>query len=277
MEEIKRPAVMMFFAANATYATLLVGAMATGEDVRAWMAANVILLGLVLVALEIATVAILWTLYQEPAAKAVANPFPDEAVEFATIRFGEARDAAPIDAVYHEWFSPSLSIDDAEYRKILLRGAHFRVAEGTYTSGATRLLGFYSVWPITRDTFENLISGKLKERDMRAEMVLDPASTDAAVLYLPEICVSPSSSLGGSLLRDAIGYVTKLMEENPAVQSIGAWGYTKIGRSLVKRFCMDRRSRNGWWNTDIYEIKRDDALKLPRPRNDFKPNWRIDF
>ena len=109
-------------------------------------------------------------------------------VDAVQVRHATVADNAGTEQVYLEWFSADLSIEDTEYAAILKRGGHVRIAEYICSDGTRKIEGYYSVWPMSREVYEDLKSGKIAEKDFHAGLILPVGATQADVLYVSEIC-----------------------------------------------------------------------------------------
>jgi hypothetical protein len=224
--------------------------------------------------LEVVIGLLAWIIYRDRFSHEPRGFFSDTALqrERLEIRYGVPTDFSETEAIYHEWFRPSLSISDEEYIKILNRGPFMRVLEATIGIGGNRrkeILGFYDVWPLADDIFEALARGSLKERQLNAAHVLDFDDPQVTTLYVPEICVSRRFNDGSMLVRDMMRYVAHIIDRHPNIQRVAAWPYTTAGRELVKRFGMQRRR----WRPfvpPIHEISSIRVKALPRPKGAFK-------
>lgn len=274
------PGVLNFFRANFALATLIIAVLAVGPDVRAFVAAQVGYSIAALVAVEALVILVLWLLYRVPGAADDEDPFPQEALKRDRLdfRFGMPADFCGTEQVFHEWFGPQLSIDDDEYIAILGKGPFVRIAEVSLSHGAhesKQIVGYYAVLPMARVTYERLAAGKLKESDLKADMVLDFDDPNAVVLYIPEICASKKWDIGGSLLRDLLRYAIKALQDHPHIEIVSAWPYTKYGRRLVRDYMM--KPRHGKLFGKLHEISRALALALPRPKTPFEERWSITY
>jgi hypothetical protein len=197
-----RSIITTFFSANGAYAALLVGALNV-ESWRLQFVHHPAIDIFSIVVLECTTIIALGAIFSPRHRQERAGVFPDDPVVKFKIRFGVAEDFRQAEDVYHEWFPRSVSVDDAEFISILSRGYTARMVEVTHSSGKRQVVGYYTVWPISRATFDDLIEGKLKEKDLRASAVMPPNDSGATVLYIPEICATEVNGFGPQLLTDA--------------------------------------------------------------------------
>jgi hypothetical protein len=274
-EENYRSAVFSFFGANAAYIALLIAALSSGTTVGASLFGHWIISVVALLALETATAGIIWLLFRRPSPTSKESLFPKETIDHLCLRFATADDFEATENVYHEWFPRSISIDDAEARIIFGKRTYVRVIETVTAAGATHIVGFYALWLLAHTTFESLVSGTIKEKAIKAADLVLPGSPTPKVIYISEICISNDSQIGAALLRDAVRYVGKLLDDDPAILGLGAWEYSEIGKLLAKRYCMTQRKRGNGQLTEFYDVGRDVAQTIPKPKDQFRPLRRI--
>jgi len=259
--------VTQFLAANTTYAVLFVTVLAV-DPFRSFLLRHWVYVVFGFVALEAITGLAIWMMRREH--NSATQIFPDDTIDEYALRFAAPADYSALLLVYSDWFPHQLSVDNAEYRHLLCRGSFVRLMEFVYSSGRSEVVGYYGVWPISRQTFEALVEGTLKEKDFTSKDVLDWADPAAQVLYTSEICRFKSHpDAGQALLSDMMDYVQTMLQKHENLAHIGAWAYSKIGLSLCKRFLMAQRSRSNGKTTEFYEADRERISKLWRPRHKF--------
>jgi hypothetical protein len=277
----EHPGLLKFAQANFGLVTLAVAILAIGDNVRTFAQENFGVLALVLAVAEAGIIGTLYYLYRNYDRTVEGDPFPEFGLKFERVdfRFGGPDDFPGTERVYHQWFKTQLSVDDAEFCHIAARGPFLRVAEATLVDGSEethRIVGYYTVWPIAQSTFDKLVSGKMKERELKSEMVLSFSAPNATVLYIPEICASKEWNGGSQLVRDLQRYVLHQMEQHKHLNRIGTWPYSKYGRRLVRCFKL-RRPKKGGLLGRMHEITRERALTLSRPRTPFAEKWSITY
>lgn len=251
-----------FLGANGLYATLGLGVLQIDAAVRAFALRQWVVLALGVIVLELVTLAVLWWLDRHKVrAGRAKDPF-QATPEAILIRNSRREDVELTGEVYREWFPSSQLIDPADFARLTSRAVHVRVAEEIYADGVRRVVGYYTIWPMTQANYDSLVEGRLKECEFTSDMILPPDSPEAEVLYIGEICVRKASNAGGFLLRDAMSYVRCLVDQNAAISVVAAWASTSDGRSIAGRVGMTRARRSSGKLTDFYGIGRRDALQM---------------
>lgn len=277
MDDRFKGAAGKFLAANGVYAGLALAALGLDDAVLTMVMQAPLISALSMLGLEATTVGALWMLQDAtPPKGSGADPF-NAGLEEVVIRNSCSSDGDSTEAVYLEWFPSSLSIDDAEFNKLMSRCVHVRIAEEIHAGGTTRVVGYYSIWPMSRTNYEALVEGTLKEREFTAAMIVPPNSKTAEVLYVSEICVRKDSTAGTVLLKDAMSYILAIARRNTKVQCVAAWGSTPIGRSIATRMGMTKVSRKSGKVTQFYAIKRSDAFRVLAGASSFRPEWRVSY
>lgn len=152
------------------------------------------------------------------------------------IIFADKNTSRDLDDIYEQFFPQSGAMDDAEYDLIQDRKKFIRAAQKTYPRKvAKKICGYYSIFPLSEETFESLKNGSIKESELTNDLILDPDHPLAKVLYVCEIC-STDSDAAYHLIIDMKKYVKKLIRRNAGITKIGAWGFTVSGRRLIKIF-----------------------------------------
>jgi hypothetical protein len=177
------------------------------------------------------------------------------------LRDASRADFDQTEAIFTEWFPSTLSIDDEEYKTLLERGGYVRLAQAEGPFSRAETVGFYSVWPISRRTFESLVEGTRKEKELTAMDVLQFDDHQAEVLYIPEIAIRRRSKYGPRLLRDALQYIRRRLTEHANLQTVALWAYSPNGRRLARKLGMKRTfGRGSSVTASFYSIDRDAAL-----------------
>lgn len=280
--ETARSALPDFFKANAAVLGLALAALALGPGVQEAVSSHPIFSLIAIIALEVCIILILAYIHRDQSTRPRFDELPNDALTIDALcgRFATSHDFSGTSRVYHEWFKPHLSIDDGEYCKLMDRGEFVRVVEVKHSAGSQKgrlVAGFYSVWPLSLDVFDQMAGGHLRERDFNSAMVLSPSDPNAAVLYVPEICASKRAwdVARGPLVTDMARYIGHLLTQNPHIQNVAAWPYTRQGRRYVNWAKMKRVG--GGWLHKFYWATRDNVLTLPQTRRAFKAKWTIPF
>lgn len=195
------------------------------------------------------------------------------------IRFATRHDFTEVIRVFHQWFTDDVSINDTDYLQIMSRKGHLRVAEVTLSNGnyvEKRIIGYYSVWPLSRQTYDKLCRGKMREMDLKHQDVLDIHDPTAEIIYVPEICVSKGCDVGPILLRDLLRYAYHLLGTKEQIQTIAAWPYTKYGKRLTRAFHM-KKARGRPFFQKIVEIHRNLIESISPPKGGFKEKFTIHY
>lgn len=267
-----------FLSANGVYASLIAGALSINAEVSSFVFSNLIPVTATGSLLEVATILVVWHVYGPNTPKRDPTLSFDAGIEQIVIRFATTADADGTEAVYLEWFSESLSIDDAEFNKITSREVHVRVAEAVYQGGSREIIGYYSIWPMSYTNYVSLIEGKIKESSFTSSMILPPSSSQAQVVYISEICARKDSGGAGTMLmKDARSYVNAIARRNGKISTIAAWGSTNIGRSIATRMCMSRVKKSNGKLTWFYAISRTEAFKVVGNAAAFRPSWAVTY
>jgi hypothetical protein len=277
MDQQTKEVTVSLIAANGVYAGLAIGLFGLNEALLPLIVSHPAASVAGALVLEGVTLAAIWGLHrrkeQPPSDQTPFNAGLDEVV----VRYASADDAEATEAIYREWFSDALSIDDAEFAKVVSRSLHVRVAEEVYSSGASQVVGYYSIWPMSLESYRSMVNGEIKESQFTSSMILAPNAKSANVVYVSEICVRKGSTAGSILLKDAMSYVSAIARKNTKVTCVAAWGSTPIGRSIATRMGMTRVRKKSGKLTEFYEIGRSDAFKVLAKAPTFRPLWRISF
>lgn len=184
----------------------------------------------------------------------------DELDSKIEVIFADKNTSRDIDEIYDKFFPQSGAMDDNEYDIIQERKKFVRAAQKSYQRKvAKKISGYYSVFPMSEQTFESLKSGSLKESDLTSSLVLDPDDASANVLYVCEICsIDPETSY--HMIIDMKKYLKKLMRSNGNIIKIGAWGFSESGRRLIRIFGL--KNAGGFDSKKpFFEISTKDALR----------------
>ena len=154
--------------------------------------------------------------------------------------FSTSKMAENLDEIYDKFFKSKHEMDEKEYHDIENRKKFVRALVRSYdTRVDVDVVGYYSVFPISRKLFDELRFGRFKESKITNDLVLDPDDGNARVLYVCEVCsVDRNSAI--QLIYDLKKYISKLSRENSQIESVGAWGYTKDGRRLIEALGMKK-------------------------------------
>jgi len=280
--EAARAALPDFFKANAAVLGLFLAALALGTGVQHAVLDHLLLTAAAFLLVEGCIVLVLAYRHRDQSTRRHFDELEGDAltVEALTCRFAAADDFPGTDRVYLEWFTPQLSVDDGEYCKLMDRGEFVRVVEARHSAGSQQskvIAGYYSVWPLSKDTFEGMADGRIPERDFKSSMILPPSDPNAFVLYVPEICASKRAwdIARSPLVADLARYIGHILVQNPHIAHVAAWPYTKQGRHYVERAKMRRLGAS--WLRKFYWADRDNVLTLPQTRRPFKAKWTITY
>jgi len=232
MKGLTRSRIRALVTVHGVYAALLLSALALPMPqliYPLWITVSGIVL--LLVVIEVITFVCVYHLVDHAPAKVPLRhaEFTLD-VEAIQVRYGTGTDMPGIESVYLEWFSDELSIDDTEFVAIMQRGGHVRIAEYLCADGTRKIEGYYSVWPLSRETYDGLKLGEIAERDLHSGMILPVNSPEAEVLYISEICALSDKVAKSMLIKDMQRYAKHLLKRSSALKVIATWGYTEIGR-----------------------------------------------
>jgi hypothetical protein len=172
---------------------------------------------------------------------AEADPFFHDSIDTLVIRFAVPEDYEDLLKVFREYFSDDTALTPEEYRLLMKPGGRLvRIMEGVNQSGNHKIIGYYSVWPMSNDTLSNLSSGRLKESEIDSSIVLPHGDDRAKTLYVGEIAISRGQPFGQVLMRDAKTFILHCLFTEKNIESVSAWGYSDIGRTLASRMGMKR-------------------------------------
>ncbi len=233
------------------------------------------------IVLELILAAITWRL--SSFAKVPGEPvfqFHSLKREYTEIRFATEADFPGTERVYNSYFEPQLSMDDVDFRELMKRGHVVRVIEERYASGserATRITGYYALWPLRAGTYADIISGVVKEETLTPKDIPDIKDPETAILYLSEVCIAKDTDTAAALMRDMLKYGAHLLAKYPNISAVGAWPYTKDGRRWVKELRL-KPCRKFFWGRRIYQLDRNHALTSPLvPKGQFKERWVVKY
>jgi hypothetical protein len=125
-------------------------------------------------------------------------------------------------------------VDDSVYKNLLSRGQHTRIIE-VISSTRSKVVGFYTIWPLSGVTYQKLKAGILSERNFKSSDILVSDDSDAEVLYIPEIGILQGGGAGPVLIRDALDYVRDILSKHSNFRCVAAWGYSDVGKSIATR------------------------------------------
>jgi hypothetical protein len=200
-------------------------------------------------------------------------------IEYCELRFCTLEDDEGTLEIYNSWFPPSVSMDDDEYDKIIERGQFVRVAEAHLKRGSSKqvkIVGYYSLFCLSKNTYDKLRRGAIKEKDLKSDDVLDIDDRQAFVIYIPEICESKDVNVGQILVRDLIRYAFYALNKNENIQFFAAWPFTKYGKRFVQTLKMQKAPGRFFFQR-LYCLSRRSAVSKPQPSGEFKPRRRITF
>lgn len=190
------------------------------------------------------------------------DPFLEGAFSRLVARFANPEDYEKLLAVYCQHF-PSETILPAEEYRLLMRPERgfVRVLEGICANGIPKIIGFYSVWPLSRSMIDALASGGIKETAIRSVDILTFDHVEAATLYVAEIAIAKGQPFGQTLMRDARCYLLHRLAAHANLRSVSAWAYSDVGRKLASRMGMRRMiGRDGkgrdFFIAEIADIRR---------------------
>lgn len=277
----RHPRLRMFLGINAVYAGLVLG-LAAFTEVRTAISSNWLWAILALLLMEAGTLG--WTIYLHGPAKTAKrhSAFFADAIQSVRVRYGAVEDWDGVEAVYHEFFRPSLSMSDAEARILLSKGLHYRVADGRIVSPdrqTRRIVGYFFVWGLSQTTVDQIASGQLKERSLTTAHILPFDAPTVTHLYIAEICVTKTveaAAVRRVLMADALLYGRHLLEHNLNLRSVCAWIYSEDGRRLEHDLGMQpyRRRLGG---PRIAELSRDAVLNRVRGKQRFRESYEVRF
>lgn len=188
--------------------------------------------------------------------KLTKDPFFSNAFEKIIIRFAKPEDYESIMVVFLEYFPAQTSLSPEEYRLLLAPSKQLvRVIEGGYGDGRRLIIGYYSVWPLSFSTLDDLKGGGMKESELNSTLILSIENPAAETLYISEIAISQTQPFGKTLMRDARSYIGSLLSNNKNIKSISAWGYSDIGEVLASRVGMKRYMGPNNKPTEFFEVK----------------------
>jgi hypothetical protein len=271
-----------FFKANAAVLALFLATLALGTSVQHVVLDHLLLTAAAFFIVEGSIVLTLAYRNQDQSTRRHFEELDGDAltIEALICRFAVADDFPGTDRVYLEWFAPQLSVDDGEYCKLMDRGEFVRVVEARHSAGSQLskiIAGYYSVWPLSKETFEGMADGSIRERDFKSAMILSPSDPNAFVLYVPEICASKRAwdIARSPLVADLARYIGHILIQNPQIAHVAAWPYTKQGRHYVERAKMKRLGAS--WRRKFFWADRDNVLTFPQTRRPFKAKWTITY
>jgi hypothetical protein len=180
---------------------------------------------------------VFYILWKNEKIKIGANPIPVKMEDIKSetkIIFPSSDISQSTEEIYHKFFKSKHEMRDEEYNEIERRGKFIRASLKIFDNRAERLVtGYYSIFPISKENFDSMLSGDLRESDITNDMVLDPDDPSAEVLYICEIC-SIDDRAAIALIYDLKKYIRTMCKKNPNLVTIGAWGFSKDGRKLCE-------------------------------------------
>lgn len=218
-----------------------------------------------------------WITWAQPPDKK-CGLHPPAPLEY-TMRFAKPDDYDEIIEVFREEFGDQVLLDAREYQRLMLPGRNIvRVLEADFEREGKKIIGYYSLWPMERSTFDGLWRGKLHESKLDNSLILDFADTRATVAYIADYCVARRyrAACRRYFLDDFKSYLRNLLFEYRHLGDIVAWSYTTIGQGMCELLRMKRIARPCFTSlvgfarifpslkpviyTKFFEIGRTDAL-----------------
>lgn len=271
-----------FFSANAAILALFLGALGLGTGVQDMMLGHPYLAGALLGFIELVVILSLIFIHRDHPTTPRLDNYDDDSISVVALhgRFAEVQDLPDVDQVYHEWFKPELEIAGEESCALLERGEFMRVIEAEHIKSSKtqiRIAGYYTLLPISLDTFGKLSNGVLLERNLKSTMVLSPSDQQASVLYIMEVCTSKHewSVVRSSLMMDLACYIGYLLNTHKQLEYVATWPYTEFGFHYVKKFQMKKYGKSIL--KKFYAVKRDIVLSQPITRKRFNSQWTVKF
>ncbi len=258
---LNRESIPKYFGLNGTL-IFGIAVAALSSEVRSNLAQNAILFVVLFAALQIPILAQFKILENSKKLQwDWDNEIDDVDVCSIKMRDGLPSDDESTEEVYNEWFSRSIAISDEEYQAIVGRGNFIRVAEVDCLKKGNIIKlvrGYYAIFPLSKITFEKLCDGVLKEKNLKSEDVLDFDDPEAKILYICEILSSKKYNTTSNLMLDLRSNILKKLKNNPNIEFIGTWPYTKFGKDRVDRIKMKpvgrKRLKHYFWEHQFYAI-----------------------
>jgi hypothetical protein len=213
----------------------------------------------------------------------VRSEYFADGIQAAKFRFGRAADFPGMEDVYHEHFDRSLSIDDAEFFKIVERNQHVRLADGLIVSTVReirQIVGYYSAWGLAQATVDALISGQLLERDLTAKEILQFSDARASHLYIGEICATKkleSTALRRCLLADAIDYAGMLFARHSNLRQLSTWVFSIDGNRLAHDLGLQDEAQEPPYFASVARDTAAARIKMLRRKKRFRESYPVEF
>ena len=240
---LNRATFVAFVKTNFALITILLTAFAV-EEVRDNFKSNLRIWLTALIAIEAIAIIFIILIFNKNRKEGEIETLIGDADDITLlIRDGTTNDIDGIERIYGEWFSQKIAINDDEFHKIMSRGIFTRIAEVKRVYGSesrTTIDGYYSLWPISMPTFDDLKNRVIRERDISSDMVLEYGNPLAKVLYIAEISTSGRSEefIRGTLINDMMRLIAQSMNDNNHLQCVATWPYTKKGKNYVQKYKM---------------------------------------
>ena len=111
------------------------------------------------------------------------------------------------------------------------------------------------MFSLTHAIYEKLKNHEIMEKSISLDDLQPLFSSQTEALYVFDLSRSEEEAVGALILRDMLRYLAYITGKNPAIQKVGAWGFSKAGHEIASRLGMECiKDYEDYEGTSFYEI-----------------------